>query len=501
LLKDTSKIKNSQSTLSKSEIRYDMIVKAAGLGTWEWNYKTNEIIYNDIWFNILGYANIIEHIEDTSFWYEIIHPDDLETSEKAINKHIIGKTEFYQCEIRLKHKNGKYIWVQDTGKVVSWDNNGNPEILAGTHTNINKRKKNELLLSKYKDLLDKTNEAALIGTWEVDLLDNQLVWSSVTKHIHEVPKNFKPDIETAINFYKQGENRDRISRIFANSIANLVNFDDVFEIITAKGNSKWVRSLGIPIAKKKKCTRIYGIFQDVTSQQEGKIRIENLLGETKSQNERLLNFAHIVSHNLHSHSGNLTMLLQLLKTKETGINNKIFPLIEKAAFNLEETVVHLSEVVAMNSLTKEHIKKVQLREAVDKALINLNIKLNKAKIQVSISKGTSVKAIPAYLDSILINLLTNAHKYAKNSGQLEIIITGRKTKNKVLLSIQDNGLGIDLKKHGSKIFGMYKTFHGGKKSRGIGLFISKNQIETMGGRIEVTSTPNHGSIFTLEFNK
>ncbi len=374
-------------------------------------------------------------------------------------------------------------------------------MIAGTHTNIDKRKKNELLLTKYKDLLDRTNEAALIGTWEVDLLKDELTWSAVTKKIHEVPPGFKPDLETAINFYKKGDNRERITHLFNQAIQTHKPYDDLFEIITAKGKIKWVRSIGIPIVKQGKCVRIYGTFQDINKQQVDRIKIETLLEETKGQNERLLNFAHIVSHNLHSHSGNLTMLLQLFRMEGENIDNTIFPLVEKATANLEETVVHLSEVVAMNTLTQEHIKRINLLDAIEKALINLNIKLKKAVVKVQIPKRTMVNAIPAYLDSILMNLLTNAYKYRKPRVPLEIIIISKKIDDHVVLNIQDNGIGIDLEKYGSKIFGMYKTFHPGKKSRGIGLFISRNQIETMGGKITVNSMPNLGSIFSLRFKK
>ena len=155
----------------------------------------------------------------------------------------------------------------------------------------------------------------------------------------------------------------------------------------------------------------------------------------------------------------------------------------------------------MNTLTQEHIKRINLLDAVEKALINLNIKLKKAVVKVQIPKRTMVNAIPAYLDSILMNLLTNAYKYRKPRVPLEIIIISKKIDDHVVLNIQDNGIGIDLEKYGSKIFGMYKTFHPGKKSRGIGLFISRNQIETMGGKITVNSMPNLGSIFSLRFKK
>ena len=109
LVNKTHNTTQSKSFPYASEARYDLIVKAAGLGAWEWDYQTGKVIYNDIWFQMLGYQEEHDQVHDTSFWFKIIHPDDIRISEKAIEKHIKGKTEYYQCELRLKHKNGKYI--------------------------------------------------------------------------------------------------------------------------------------------------------------------------------------------------------------------------------------------------------------------------------------------------------------------------------------------------------------------------------------------------------
>jgi signal transduction histidine kinase len=104
----------------------------------------------------------------------------------------------------------------------------------------------------------------------------------------------------------------------------------------------------------------------------------------------------------------------------------------------------------------------------------------------------------AYLDSILLNLITNAIKYRKKEHAPVIHISAKAEGENIVLRVIDNGSGIDLKKHGHQLFGMFKTFHGNREARGIGLFLIKNQIEAMGGSITVQSAPGEGTSFSIE---
>ena len=112
-----------------------------------------------------------------------------------------------------------------------------------------------------------------------------------------------------------------------------------------------------------------------------------------------------------------------------------------------------------------------------------------------------IRVIPAYLDSIVLNLFTNSLKYSSPKRRPLIEITAEKRENTISVSFKDNGLGIDLTRNRDKLFGMYKTFHRNKDAKGIGLFITKNQIEAMNGKIEVESTVDIGSTFKIYFGK
>jgi signal transduction histidine kinase len=144
-----------------------------------------------------------------------------------------------------------------------------------------------------------------------------------------------------------------------------------------------------------------------------------------------------------------------------------------------------------------------LNNYINKVLDVLNDSLHKKDINVLnyISESVCVECLPAYLESIILNLVTNAIKYSDKSKAAKIIFTSSENSEFVILSIKDNGLGIDLERHKESIFGLYNTFHKNNDARGVGLYLTKNQIENMGGKIEVESEIAIGSTFKIYFKK
>ena len=219
-------------------------------------------------------------------------------------------------------------------------------------------------------------------------------------------------------------------------------------------------------------------------------------------NNRLTNFAHIVSHNLRSHTSNISMLLDLARQDDPKlIENEYYRNVKVVSDNMNETIHQLSEIVEINSRVSSTLTSQSLLKSVQKSIKTVDpiIKKNNAKIHLKVETDINVLAVHAYMESIILNLITNAIKYRSPERLPELKITGGIKGEYAFLSFEDNGLGIDLDRHGSKLFGMYKTFHSHAEARGIGLFISKNQIEAMGGKIEVESEINKGAKFTAYF--
>ena len=137
---DQTNLKEKEKSLLVEKNRLSNIILATNTGTWEWNIQTNNVIFNDKWCQMLGYS--LEELSPTSIntWINLAHPDDLQKSNELLKKHSNKKLDYYDCEIRVKHKNGSWIWIKDRGKVISWDDYNKPILMMGTHTDITKEK-------------------------------------------------------------------------------------------------------------------------------------------------------------------------------------------------------------------------------------------------------------------------------------------------------------------------------------------------------------------------
>lgn len=241
-------------------------------------------------------------------------------------------------------------------------------------------------------------------------------------------------------------------------------------------------------------------FTDITSYQKSQDKLNLMHKLVKDQNERLTAFADIITHNLRSHSGNLSMLAVFLEEDFSLLNeNENFVLLKKAIENLQDTMDHLTQVAKIKKVDESKIEDLNLYDYIEKAIYNIKAiaKNTNTTIKNNVDEEFCVKGIPAYLDSVILNFLTNAIKYRSDKRLPEIKLTASIQNDYVVLNIIDNGLGIDLDKYGDKLFQMYKTFHCKDDAIGIGLFITKNHIESMGGKVMVTSEVGKGSEFSI----
>lgn len=140
--------------------------------------------------------------------------------------------------------------------------------------NIRSRQKSDEELSRTKSMLLQASQMNRMGAWEFDPVSKNLIWSDVTKAIHEVEDNFIPTVEKGIGFYKEGENRIKINKLFDLLVNKFQQFDDEFEIVTAKGNHRWVRSMGRVDLKDNVIHRVYGTFQDITERKLSEDRLK-----------------------------------------------------------------------------------------------------------------------------------------------------------------------------------------------------------------------------------
>ncbi len=490
---DITKIVNAEQELVENNKRFNLIMDGINAGIWDWDVETGKEWWSDRFYELLDYKiNEIPATFDT-FLNVLLHPDDKSKVDEAVKKHFEDKIP-YKLEIRLKTKQEKYLWFETSGKA-NFNAEGKPVRMAGSIVNINDRRKTQ-------EQLTQTNEMAKVGGWEADLITQKVFWTKEVYDIHELPYDTEITIENSIdNFVPKYV--PILQNAISNTIKTLEPYDIELKLFTATKKQIWVRAIGKPVLNPGgEVIGLQGVFQDINTQKEKEGHLTKSINVITEQNNRLRNFAHIVSHNLRTHTGNFELMLEMYKNEdEEAEKETILEHLTNISANLSDTIKHLNEVVTINTSTEIKKAELNLQEYLNNtiALLDTDIKSTNAKITGNFVGWKTFQFVPAYLDSILLNFITNAIKYKHPDKDPELEISTKVENGKKILSFSDNGSGIDLKKHGEKLFGMYKTFHKNKNSRGIGLFITKNQIESLGGKIEVESEVGKGTTFKITF--
>ena len=157
-----------EKALRKAEEKLNLATEASKGGLWDWNIKTGELEFNDRWARMLGYAPEELAFDGMAAWNRLAHPEDNIKSEEEIQKHLSGQQPVYECEVRIKHKSGDYIWILDRGKVVEKDAHGNPIRMAGALIDITRRKKMEEEAQKNLSLLKAAIQSTADGILVTD---------------------------------------------------------------------------------------------------------------------------------------------------------------------------------------------------------------------------------------------------------------------------------------------------------------------------------------------
>lgn len=144
--------------------RLAAILEGTRVGTWEWNVQTGETTFNDEWARLIGYELAELAPISIATWIRLTHPDDLAKSEQLLQRHFSGELAYYDCEVRMRHKDGHWVWVQDRGMVASRTPDGKPLMMYGTHQDISQHKQQEEIYrhgAHHDPLTDLPNRALL----------------------------------------------------------------------------------------------------------------------------------------------------------------------------------------------------------------------------------------------------------------------------------------------------------------------------------------------------
>jgi len=497
---DITPVKEAQLKYYETAERLKVATKAALIGIWEFNVVTGELVWNDQMFELYG-TKRGEFAGDYEAWKSSVHEDDRERSHKVMEM-ALNEGKDINTEFRVVWPNGNIRHIKASA-ILHKDKEGRPLKIIGTNWDITPIKKAQLKYKEVADRLKLATTAARIGIWEYDFANDKGNWDNQVYKLYGIDKKGFNGSDAAWRSMIHPEDQERTIREEEIALNGGIDLNRNFRVVWPNGDIRHIQSAALLLKDKKGgALKMIGANWDITPIKEAEGELRKLLEVTNEQNNNLLNFAHIVSHNLRSHSSNLSMLSSFLVNEENEEERKnLINMIDEASSGLNETVQHLNEVVHVKTDVNGNMAPINLYTALKNVEKNISTLFKEKEVicKIDVPKSHNLKAVPAYLDSILLNLFTNSVKYSAPNRQPQIVVSSKKEGNKVIVAFSDNGQGIDLDRHGRKIFGMYKTFHGNEDAKGIGLFITKNQIEAMNGKIEVESTVNVGTTFNLYF--
>lgn len=241
-------------------------------------------------------------------------------------------------------------------------------------------------------------------------------------------------------------------------------------------------------------------LEDVVRQRTAEL--DKSITELLKQNQDMEQFSFIVSHNLRAPVARILGLVSILEKNEINgeYNLGIIRHLENVSLDLDTIIKDLTQVITIRNGKEQENEPVNLKQLTMTTFTFFNEELSKNNIYFAIEDGENVEvySVKSYLQSIIYNLISNAIKYRNPLRPLEILIKIAENQDYLIYSIQDNGLGIDLKKIDPyKIFGLYQRMHIHVEGKGLGLFLVKTQLDALGGKIEVESEVDIGSTFTV----
>jgi signal transduction histidine kinase len=494
--------KNKATTILKSKL-FDEIEDALFVFTISANNDYDMPFISDSTYDMF------EILSDEIFTNNILSVYDRIASEdkKIVKESLIdsikkGKKWDVIFKAQLPEKG--FCWFKVTSKrEINRDGSAS---LYGRITDISDLKAQELKLKIAEERFNFALEVSDSGIWDWDLEANTVYYSQQSLKILEQESSSVFESPKRWEEIMHPDDLEKYYRALNDHFDNKTSFYENFHRVLISGNKyKWILNRGKVVERDAngKALKVIGTYTDVSSQKEKELELMKKMEFYSEKNNRLLNFSHIVSHNLNSHAGNFKLLLDMIDLEENFAEKReTMKYLRTVSNDLNKTIEDLSQIVNIENDTDIKVEPLILNEYLTRVLniVSAYSHRDNATIINNIPKEATINFNPAYLESVLQNLCTNAIKYANPRKFLIIEFNFFLENGKKVLTVKDNGLGIDLEKYGHLLFGMYKTFHKHEEANGIGLYITKNQIESMNGTVTVESQVGKGTMFKIIFN-
>lgn len=355
-----------------------------------------------------------------------------------------------------------------------------PQVEIVTHYNIDpffESSSDFLCIAGYDGFFRKVNPAflKLLGYTEEELFSRQ-----INDYIHPEDRNITSG------------HRDYLKKDVP-----LLYFENRY--LTKSGEIVWLTWTSIP---EPSLNLIYGIAKNITHTKKLEEERNSLLSDLTKVNAHFKRLSYTTSHDLRSPVNNLISLLSLINTStiQDKENLLYLEMLETSVFQLKNTLNEQIDVLNEEDKLNVKIENTDLRNTLANTMEPLRVLIEESKTVFNVHlEVLNINFNAFYLHSIFLNLISNSIKYSRPGVTPVINISSKKADNFVQIIFSDNGLGFDMEKVDGKIFGLNQIFHDHHDSKGIGLYLVHNYMNSLGGSIDVESKVNDGTTFTLNF--
>lgn len=451
-----------------NEERLDAAIKGAKDGIWDWNLVTNEVYFSPQYKKMIGYEDH-EMANDFAEWEARIHPEDLPTAKSKVEEYLGGKTDSYEYEFRMKHKNGQYLWILTRGATVK-NEEGKPIRFAGSHTDVTERKKNQEEIQKFnKKLQESEDRMRSIAEEQLEVNERLIIAErKMQKSLKEEQKS-KEELARTLEYLKGTQSQ-------------LVQ-------------SEKMASLGQLTA---------GIAHEINNPINF---VYNGIDTIKMSFDELLVIVDKYCELDEEGADKEAILEEIKELKEDYVFDELLVDIQELIADVKKGAVRTMEIVkglrVFSRLDEEEMKVANVNESIDATLVLLK---NKTKNRIDIKKYyddsiEEINCFPGQLNQVFMNILNNAVQAIpedKRDGEIQIYTENQQ--EHVMIRIKDNGAGMpeQVKK---RIFEPFFTTKPVGIGTGLGMSISYGIIEKHNGNIYVTSEEGKGTEFTIQIPK
>ncbi len=502
---DISHRKYQEEVLRKSESRLMQAQRIATLGNWELNMQTNALYWSDENFEIYELDK-----SKVSATYDAmlsrIHPDDRPDLGTNYRAALENKTKFEHTH-RLLFEDGRTKYVNQQCEFV-YDEQGKPLQAFGTTQDITRQKLADQALEKqrlrYKNVVENISDGLII-----DNKEGKVIFAN--QQFLDMVGIEESDLENFVFVdYVASEFKDVITdrhnrRMLGEEVSTIFQYAGVRK----DGAKRWFEARVTKIMENGKIAGTQSAIRDITEEKASidllkasEAEKTKLLNELTKRYNELMQFNYIVSHNLRAPIANLLGLAEVFEmpSLEEDERQKIIGHIRFSIEKIDDLIQDLNIILAARSDINSKKELVDFEEIVHsvKQTLEKQISETNTHITTHIDFGADkIFSIKSYIKSSLYNLISNAIKYRSPDRVPTIDISIERDDNFYTIKVKDNGTGIDLQKYGKEVFGLYKRFHLTVEGKGLGLNMTKAQIEALGGSIDIVSAPDKGTTFII----